>query len=41
VDIETSSSKSMDAIKERLDKPVEFGIALHALSHGIDGVHDG
>ena len=41
VDIFISLLKSMNTIKEGLDQSVEFGIALHALAHGVDGVHDG
>ena len=33
--------KSMNTIQKGLDHPVEFGISLHAVTNGINGVHDG
>jgi len=32
--------KSMNAIEQSLNQPVEFRVPLHAVSYGINGIHD-
>lgn len=32
--------KSMNAVKQSLNQSVEFGVALHAVSDRVDGIHD-